>query len=147
MNLLITCFLLMVSLANAEEMYFLQKDGRQSILYKTNCANETCSIKALSINSEGGVMSCRLDLYSFFEDEKAVKAGESWIITDSSGGCGYTNIYVISKNGMTQTKTSPSKIKDSFCETFPPKIYKMEPTTKSKGLSVAGCKEIYPSGF
>jgi hypothetical protein len=133
--------------ASAETMYFKAQEGHQTLLYKANCNEERCSLGAISITSAGQPMNCRLDVYSFFEDVRVVRSGEAWIVSDSSGPCGYTNTYVISKNGMTHTKTYPQKKKLSFCLLDAPQVYKMEPITNAIGMSVSGCKEIYPLGF
>jgi hypothetical protein len=127
--------------------YFLEKDDHTSLLYKAICSETTCSLSSLSISTTESVMKCGLHYYSLFENEKATKSGDAWVLTASSGSCGYTNSYTISKSGMVQVKTSPAKPLASFCESFAPKVYKMEPTTKKVGLPVTGCKEIFPVGF
>ncbi len=144
---LLTFLLIVPQFAIGATFYFSEKDGNTSFIYKAVCAENSCSLSSLSISTNESVMKCGLHYYSLFENEKATKSGEAWVLTGSSGGCGYTNTYTISKSGMIQVKTSPAKPMGSFCESFAPKVYKMEPTTKSKGLPVTGCKEIYPTGF
>lgn len=147
MKLIIALMFVVPQIANGAALYFLEKDGNTSMLYKAECADNTCSLSALSISTSESIMKCGLHYYSLFENEKAKKAGEAWVLTSSSGGCGYTNSYTISPGGMIQVKTSPAKPMGSFCESFAPKVYKMQPTSITKGLPVTGCKEIYPTGF
>ena len=138
------------SLAFAEDFFFSEQDGKnRTIIYKASClANSThdafCSLKILSVGNKKSLRSCGLTTRELFFSERAMKSGDTYSVSVGSGICGYTNTYVISKSGMTQTKTSPSSKKRRFCSVFSPVTYQMKShnVASSISLDVSGCESL-----
>lgn len=149
-------FLLLVSLLNPanvysfgiKEFYFFEKDSEVTeILYKTTCiekdSNWFCNLNAAQMGNEKSKMyNCTVVFQELMDWTLAIYGNQTWTISGSKGVCGYTNTYVISSNGLVQTKTSPSNASSELCQSFPPKIYKMIPVSNDHPLKTGNCKEL-----
>lgn len=134
--------------ANPDVYYFTENDGENHIFYKAFCANTgrdgMCSLKTISVRNAKSTLKCGISVDELYPWGEAKKSGDTWLISSSAGGCGYTNTYQISNTGMIQVKSSPKKKKLEVCEVFEPKTYimKYHKDVSTIELSVEGCKNL-----
>lgn len=136
--------------ANPTAYYFSEKDGEnRTFLYKAFCFQSKgqtgmCSLKAVSVGNSKSLAKCGISVDSLYEWGDAKREGDTWIISSSRGGCGYTNTYQISETGMVQIKSSPKKKKLPICEIFEPKTYRMKyhSVVSDIRMSVEGCDSL-----
>lgn len=141
-------------------MQFREVDGNTQHLYVATCVRSatgtTCSVNVVSVSTDKSPMKCMVSVKNLLQDEPAQSPRpDTFVVTTSSGMCGYSNTYVMSPTGMVHTKTSPPSVTADLaklCTAFPPATREASPAKGDAGgvffgVPVGACSAITVDAF